>query len=141
MRAHRGFTLIELMIAVAIVAILAAIALPSYSEYVRRSRITEAISGLSSMQVKLEQFFQDNRTYSGACAINTVAPLPPDTGTFAFTCPTLTATAYTVTATGSGPMSGFVYTVDQANVRATTGVPTGWTGSATCWVLKKDGSC
>ena len=53
----RGFTLIELMIAVAIVAILAAIAIPSYSEYIRRSRITEAISALSGMRVKMEQFF------------------------------------------------------------------------------------
>jgi type IV pilus assembly protein PilE len=38
-------------------------------------------------------------------------------------------------------MAGFVMTINQANARATTGVPTGWTTNATCWVLKKSGTC
>jgi type IV pilus assembly protein PilE len=140
MRRQNGFTLIEVMIVVAIVAILASIALPSYTAYVQRSRITEAVSGLAGMNVNMERFFQDNRTYVGACAANTVAPLPT-ARSFTFTCPTLTAAAYTVQAAGSASMAGFTYTLDQANVRATTSVPSGWTSSATCWVLKSDGSC
>ena len=89
MRASRGFTLIELMIVVGIIAILAAIAIPSYSEYVRRSRITEAVSALSGMRVQMEQYFQDNRTYAGACASGTVATLPSfdTTSNFAFDLP------------------------------------------------------
>lgn len=137
-----GFTLIELMITVVIIGILAAIALPSYSDYVRRGRITEAVSGLSEMRVKMEQFFQDNRTYDGACTAGTVAPLPSNTAHFSFSCPVKTASAYTVTATGTGPMADFVYTIDQVNTRTTTGLPVGWSGTNnTCWVLKKDGSC
>ena len=116
MNRSRGFTLIELMIAVAIVAILAAVALPSYTEYVRRGRVTEAISTLSGMRVKMEQFFQDNRTYAGACAVNTVAPMPTSAN-FDYACPTLNATQYSITATGKGGSSvdGFQYTIDQAN--------------------------
>ena len=39
-------------------------------------------------------------------------------------------------------MNGFIYTIDQANVRMTTGLPAGWTGSGTnCWVTKKSGAC
>lgn len=136
-----GFTLIEVMITVAIIGILAAIALPSYSDYVRRGRITEAVAGLSDMRVKMEQFFQDNRTYAGACVAGTVAALPANTPQFSFTCPTTTASAYTVLATGAGTMAGFSYSIDQSNVRTTVTLPTGWTVTAGCWVLKKDGTC
>ena len=141
MRQSRGFTLIELLIAVAIVAILAGIALPSYTEYVRRGRITDATAGLSGMRVKMEQFVQDNRTYVGSCTAGSIAPLPASTASFSFSCPTRTATAYTVRATGAGTMSAFVYEINQANQRTTTSVPTGWANPGNCWVLKKDGSC
>lgn len=145
MTRSRGFTLIELMIAVAIVAILAAIAIPSYSEYVRRGRITEAVSTLSGMRVKMEQFFQDNRTYVLACGIpgSSVAPLPTSTN-FVYACPTLTGVAYTITATGNAGSSleGFQYTINQANAQSTVmTAPSTWPSNAGCWVLKKDGSC
>lgn len=138
---RRGFTLIEVMITVAIVAILAAVALPSYSRYVLRARVTDGVAGLSDMRLKMEQYFQDNRTYVGACVAGTVAPLPAPSVNFTYACSALSANTYTVTATGLGVMNGFVYTLDQANARATTGVPSGWTANAGCWVTKQDGSC
>jgi len=132
---HRGFTLIELMIAVAIVSILAAVALPSYTAYIQRGRITEAISGMSNMRVKLEQFYQDNRTYLGGC--------PQTTGKyFVIECAATAKDAYTLQARGINDMLGFNYTIDQSSAKVTTALPTGWHGTNnTCWVLKKDGSC
>ena len=143
MNRPRGFTLIELMIVVGIIAILAAIAIPSYSDYIRRSRITEAVSALSGMRVKMEQYFQDNRTYAGACANGTVATLPSfdSSSPFTFDCPTLNGTGYVVRAQGQNSMTGFTYTLNEQNVRGTSAVPTGWIRTANCWVLKKDGSC
>jgi type IV pilus assembly protein PilE len=143
MQQAKGFTLIEIMVTVAIVAILAAIAMPAYTDYVTRSKISEAVANLSDMRVKMEQFFLDNRTYAGACNPGTVAPLPAGKY-FAYDCPgPPAATAYTVRATGLATqgMGNFIYTVDQQNTRVTVSVPTGWTAAIGCWTLKKDGSC
>ena len=143
---HSGFTLIELMIVVGIIGILSAVAIPAYGDYVKRAKITEATAGLAGMQIKMEQFFQDNRSYSPAsgalpCTATSVAPLPPDTANFTFSCPTLTAGAYTVKAAGSGAMVGFDYTINQANIRATLGTGSWGQAKPACWVLKNDGSC
>jgi type IV pilus assembly protein PilE len=132
----RGFTLIELMVVVVIIAILSAVAVPAYQDYVVRAKITQAISGLSSRQVKMEQCYQDSRTYVGcaACAAAT-------DGDFAFSC-TSTATTFTLTATGQDVMAGFIYTVDQSDMKKTTGVAAGWgSGSTTCWVTRKGDVC
>lgn len=142
-RLKSGFTLIEVMITVAIVAIIAAIAVPSYRDYVIRGRIPKATNNLSDMRVRMEQWFQDNRTYVGTCVVNTLAARPADDADFTYTCnPAPTATTYTIVATGVGQMAGFVYTIDQSNVRATTSLPTGWGATnAGCWVVKKGGAC
>jgi type IV pilus assembly protein PilE len=137
----RGFTLIELMIVVAVVAILAAIALPSYSDYVTRSRIPDATSNLSAKRVQLEQWFQDNHTYAGFA--NCAATDTTSSNYFDFTCSVVgTATVFTLQAAGKGPMAGFTYTIDQSNTKQTTAVPAGWSLPAgNCWVTSKGGAC
>jgi type IV pilus assembly protein PilE len=139
---REGFTLIEVMIVVAIVGVLAAIALPNYSDYVKRSKITEATSALSDLRVRYEQYFLDNRTYAGGCA-QFKAVVQGPAKSFTITCADAAAT-YTGTATGLAAqgMSGFVYTIDQTNAKTSTitGV-TGWTGNGACWATRKDGTC
>jgi type IV pilus assembly protein PilE len=146
-----GFSLLELMIVVAIIGILAGIAIPQYQDYLVRSKLVQAVSSLSDMRVRMEQFFQDNRTYVGACAAGTLAPLPANTANFTFSCTnacggaagnSLTATAYVVRACGIGSMTGFELTIDQANVRRTIATGSGWTLPATnCWVTNRGGGC
>jgi type IV pilus assembly protein PilE len=82
-------------------------------------------------QIALENYFLDNRTYTGAAC-------PTGTARFAFTC-AFGATTYTITATGSGNVSGFVYTLNEQGVRATTGGD--WGTNAACWIIRKGGTC
>ena len=140
-RNNSGFTLIEVMIVVAIIGILSAIAIPMYGDYVTRSKVQEATSGLADLRVRMEQYFLDNRSYLNGAACG--ATMPVTTKYFTFTC-VATANTYTVSATGkaTGGMTGFLYTVDQSNVQASTFTGlTGWNNSTTCWVSKKGETC
>jgi general secretion pathway protein G len=65
---HQGFTLVEMMITVAIIGILAAIAVPAYSNYVERARVSAAISDIATMSVQIEQYFVENRVYPNTLA-------------------------------------------------------------------------
>ncbi len=141
-----GFTLIELMIAVAIVGILGAIALPSYSNYVTRGKIPDATSNLAHKRIQMEQWFQDNRTYQNApvCATTDTT----SSKSFNFDCnPAPTDTTFTLRAVGKGSMTGFTYYINESNQKWTTvgtGAPSGWTGntaSNNCWITNKDGQC
>lgn len=151
LRGTRGFTLIELMITVAIVAILAMVALPSYQDYLRRGYVVDATNGLAAMRADMERHFQDNRTYATVgsfvtpCAVTDAARRT--VGNFVISCAggdAPTATAFTLRATGSGSTNGAVYTMNQQNVRATVSMPGswGWTSScASAWILKKGQAC
>jgi type IV pilus assembly protein PilE len=146
MQAAKGFTLIELMITVAIVAILASVALPAYNDYVTRSKFTEAHTHLSDLRVKFEQRFQDARRYdTGGC----ITPTGTQIKYFDFTCPTLTSDTFTAQAAGKAgtDLAGIKFTINESNVRTTevisgsTIANKGYTGNTTCWVTKKGGVC
>ena len=62
-KAHRGFTLIELMIVVAIIGILAAIAIPAYQDYVIRSQVSEGLTLASSVKASVSEFYADRGTW------------------------------------------------------------------------------
>jgi type IV pilus assembly protein PilE len=137
-----GFTLVELMVVVAIIGIIAAIAIPQYTDYVTRSKFTEAHSTLASLRVQQEQSFMDKRTYVSAGT--TCLTAMPTIKYFTYTC-TGSASAYTITATGNAGqgLSGIAFTVNESNTRATTitgSTPMANAGytSQTCWIAKKN---
>lgn len=147
MQRQKGFTLVELMITVAVIAILAAVALPSYTDYITRSKLVEAHTHLADLRVKMEQRFQDARTYvGGPCAPTGGAAA--DVKYFQFTCSGAPdADSFTLQAAGLNDLEGIAFTVNESNVRTTTVTggskmaDKGYTGNANCWVKRKGGQC
>jgi type IV pilus assembly protein PilE len=144
--AAAGFTLIELMVAVAIVGILAAVAIPMYSTYVQRSRLVSATNQLAAARSTMEQYYQDNRTYMAtgtftpACSTASTV-----TDTFTVSCVGAgapTASTYTITALGSGVTAGFSYSINQVGAMSTT-FGSIWGGATVngCWLVKRATSC
>ena len=137
-----GFTLLEVMIVVAIVATLGAIALPSYAAYVTRSRVLDAVTRLADARARMDDYFQDQRTYVDATGQCGIPPPAAPTDYFAVSCEA-TATAFTYTASGLAAkgMAPFIYSIDQAGNKATVSVPSGWSRTADCWTIRQDGFC
>jgi prepilin-type N-terminal cleavage/methylation domain-containing protein len=153
-RGSRGFTLIEIMITVVIIGVLAAIAIPSYQDYVRRGYVVDGTNGLATVRADMERYFQDNRTYENMSS-TVLAPCDAGVsagkrtfGNFVVTCAAPgapTGTTYTLRATGSGPANGAIYTITESNVRATLEMPDAWSGwrndCTSSWIVKKGQAC
>ncbi len=144
--AAHGFTLIELMIAVAVIGILAALGYPSYRDHVLRGRLVDATNLLATTRAQMERYYQDNRTYQSLPDVNPPATSPCEVppaqrtaGPFVLSCDagTLTATAYRLRVDGLG----FTFTIDQADRRATVEAPAGWPRCATGWMLRRGQTC
>ena len=110
MKLSRGFTLIELMIVVAIIGVLAMIGIPSYERYIMRSNRSIAKQFLLTVANKQEQYILDARQYAvtigaGALGLSLTPPAEVATRyTFSITpCATPPCSTYTVTATAIGP--------------------------------------
>lgn len=105
-----GFTLIELMIAVAIVALLAAVAYPSYQEQIAKAKRADAASALMTGAQALERFYTSNGSYLDANGdLAAVFPTQsPESGTAFYTisATALTANSFTLRATRTGSMAG-----------------------------------
>ena len=138
-KSSKGFTLIELMIVVVIVGILAAIAYPSYTEFVRRSNRAEAKTALLENAQFLERNFTMSNRYNQDGAGNT--PVLPNTnvprdGTAKYTIvPTLNAASFLLEAepVSGGPAAGDPCGTLTLNHLGVRGVDGGTLDAATCW--------
>ena len=130
-----GMTLIELMIVVAIVALLASIAVPSYRQYVLRANRTEATTALLQLAAAQEKFYLQNNTYAGNALIDDAPPaglgLSATTvgGRYTVAITAATAAAFSATATAAGAQAAdstcATFTINQAGARTAT--------STKCW--------
>lgn len=138
----RGFTLIEIMVTVAIVGILAAIAYPSYIEQVRKSRRADAKTALVTAAQTMERFFTEKNSYAAATAgdaagstISDHAPADHAHADRTYNIalnPAPSATGFTITATRAGLQAGDTTCGDYALTN--TGVKSVTVGTvASCW--------
>jgi len=150
-RRQRGFSLIELVIAMVIASILAAIAIPSYSSYIMRSRRTEAKSALLNLASLEERFFSTNNTYSSTpgdlgYATTATLPFPVGSGYYNITALSVIPAAPPANSTSAGTPAIYTITAapvptnSQANDSGCTsftitsgGVQTSTGSSTTCW--------
>lgn len=131
-----GFTLIELMIVVAIAGILSMVAFPAYQRYVVRSSAVEGMTSLSNYASQMEQRYQDSGTYgTTACSV-----AGSTQGKFTLSCElTDKGQGYLAKATGSGNVDGIVYSIDHNGARKTVSHPYGLPSSS-CWTAR-GGQC
>jgi type IV pilus assembly protein PilE len=127
----KGFTLIELMVVVAVIGILAAIAFPSYAEYMRRSRASTAVAEMATYSIRMEQFYLDRRNYGSETACGVA---PPTAQNYEFAC-VLTASGQGFTLTGTAKINQEgVYVVREGDQRSTTKLK-GAAVTKNCWVI------
>jgi type IV pilus assembly protein PilE len=137
-RHHNGFTLIELMITVAVVAILAAVAYPSYLNSVRKSHRADAKTALTTAAQQMERYMTENGKYSGATAGTSSGNTFSSTSengyyTLGFAAGSPTATTFTIQATPTGSQAADscgTFTIDEMGTRSVTG---GTLSPADCW--------
>lgn len=139
---NKGLTLIELIIAIAILSLIVSLGYPSYAHHVQRAKITDATTMLSELQLRSAQQFQDDHTYINAD--NQCVVAAPSNEYFTFTC-TATASAYLWTiqskaGSGLGSANDYVFSIDH-NGNKTTNRFSGTAVSKNCWILKLSANC
>ncbi len=130
-----GFTLVEILIAMAIIGILTTIAYPSYLNYVLKSRRSDALSTISQDQIILERCYAQNFAYNAACAAMPAFPQTSPQGYYTITLTNLSASTYTLTATPLGTQvkdtTCMSMSANQAGVK--TALDNSAAASPKCW--------
>ena len=139
----KGFTLIELMIVVAIVGIIAAVAIPSYQDYIFRARRADAKAGLLNLQLAQEKYRSNctqyasviGGTYACASPFTLVGSSTSPDGYYNLTMSGTDTDTYTLTATRTGIQSSDKcgnFSINQAGVKTIASAYTGYTAND-CW--------
>lgn len=133
---HHGFTIVEVMIAIAIVAILGAVALPAYTGYITRAKVPVGLDALSSVATRMEQYYQDRGNYGTSACGNGLSMPTPSEYFGQVTCSLSdSGQGFTASVSGAsgGVLQGYTYTINHRSQRNTTAHPKG--AKSGCWTI------
>jgi type IV pilus assembly protein PilA len=130
-KAQAGFTLIELMIVVAIIGILAAVAIPAYQNYIKKAKFANVISATNAVKLAMADCIQNNSVISGTCdtaeKLNITLPTAADANLQSLT---ITAVTGAITGTGTAAAGGYTYIITpDLPVEGATTIPMAVTGT------------
>lgn len=142
-----GFTLIEIMIAVAIIGILTTVSLPIFKNYRERAVISEGLSFMKRAEQIINQYYQDNRTFGAAgssnnvCSTNKMLTITRDLPDYrgGINCNvTNSGNSISITARSS---SGWTFSLDEQGNKSMTSTAQGYGSPPNCWIKNTDLSC
>jgi len=130
LKTARGFTLVEMMVTIAVISILAAIAYPAYTHFTYKARRTEATGSLLDFATRMERYYTENNSYAGATVDNIMGGADTEHGYY-----TLSVTlsngnqSYTLSASRAGAQASDTcgtFTLNSLGAKSVSGTGTCW---------------
>lgn len=141
MKNKNGFTLVEMLITVAIIGILATIALPTYKQYHERAIISEGLAYMNKVEIIMSEYIDNNRSVAGFCDYAKYLNLSPKFNDYAKRSNGNCSISGNVLRINGLSDNGWGFSIDSDGNKSTFSAPSGFLTNSNCWVTNTSGDC